>query len=169
MTPRSETTGDFRRYGAMRDSGASPEVVCRSAIADGHDPVTLIRLLRWVFQLSLVKAKEVRVRGEGLAGTLAEYQEKLVEPLRIALEAISEGETEPGESGRPEVSHESNMRTGSPSTTTRTRQNSSSRPFRMGTCASISAGPPVLETRKGGLESTASRTQSRSVRESGDL
>jgi hypothetical protein len=83
----------------MRDSGASPEVVCRSAIADGHDPVTLIRLLRWVFQLSLVKAKEVRVRGEGLAGTLAEYQEKLVEPLRIALEAISEGGTNPGERG----------------------------------------------------------------------
>jgi hypothetical protein len=58
MTPRSETTDDFIRYEAMRDSGASREVVCRSAIADGHDPVTLIYLLRLVFQLSLVEAKE---------------------------------------------------------------------------------------------------------------
>jgi hypothetical protein len=78
---------DFSHYEAMRDAGAQPVLVYQSAKADGFDPVTLIRLLRHVYQLSLVQAKEVSVIGDGLAETLAEYQERLIGPLEEALNA----------------------------------------------------------------------------------
>ena len=45
----------------------------RAARADGLDAITLIRLIRQVFGLSLVEAKEVKVLAEGLAPSLAAH------------------------------------------------------------------------------------------------
>jgi hypothetical protein len=78
---------DFSHYESMRDAGAEPVVVYQSAKLDGFDPVTLIRLLRHVFQLSLVQAKEVTIIGDGLAESLAEYQARLIGPLGEAFNA----------------------------------------------------------------------------------
>jgi hypothetical protein len=76
---------DFSRYEAMRDAGAEPVLVYRSAKADGLDPVTLIRLLRRVYHLSLVEAKEVSIIADDLAGSLTEYQETFIGPLEEVL------------------------------------------------------------------------------------
>lgn len=78
-------TDDFRRYEAMRDAGADPQAVYRSAKADGLDWVTRIRLIRRLFDLSLVEAKEVGVIADGLAASLEQYQERFIEPVQEAL------------------------------------------------------------------------------------
>ena len=76
---------DFSHYEAMRDAGTEPVLVYRSAKADGLDQVTLIRLLRRVYQLSLIHAKEVTIVGDDLAESLTKYQERLIGPLEEAL------------------------------------------------------------------------------------
>jgi hypothetical protein len=75
---------DFSKYESMRDKGTGPEEVYRTAKVDGFDPITLLRLLRKVFSLSLPRAKEVTVIAEGLANSLEEYQEKLSPGLEQA-------------------------------------------------------------------------------------
>ena len=90
---------DFCHYEAMRDAGAEPVLVYRSAKASGLDPVTLIRLLRRVYHLSLVQAKEVSIVADDLAESLTEHQERLVGPLEEALSA----DTVPTTGGKPEL------------------------------------------------------------------
>jgi hypothetical protein len=76
---------DFSQYERMRDAGVEPVQVYRCAKADGLDEVTLIRLLRRVYHLSLVQAKEVSVIADDLAQSLTEFQERLIGPLEEAL------------------------------------------------------------------------------------
>lgn len=68
---------DFRKYEQMRDDGLSATVVYTTAKADGADPIACIRILRNVFQFSLIEAKEAIVIAEQLGTSLAEYQGKL--------------------------------------------------------------------------------------------
>lgn len=85
---------DFSKYEGMRDRGADARNVYWAAKADGHDPITLIRLLRRVFSLSLTQAKEVEVIAEGWANSLEEHQERLIPALEQALaqaEEVSSG------------------------------------------------------------------------------
>lgn len=49
---------DFSEYEKMRDSGSSPKQVHEAGKADGLDPITLIRLLRKVFNLTYIDAKK---------------------------------------------------------------------------------------------------------------
>jgi hypothetical protein len=90
---------DFSRYEAMRDAGAEPALVYRCAKADGVDAVILIRLLRRVYHLSLVQAKEVSVIADDLAPSLTEFQETVIPPLEKALNT----DIGPDGSGKPEV------------------------------------------------------------------
>jgi hypothetical protein len=85
---------NFSKYESMRDKGASPKEVYRAAKADSLDPITVLRLLRRVFSLSLSQAKEVTVIAEGLANSLEEHQEKLLPGLEQAL-AHTEGSQSP--------------------------------------------------------------------------
>jgi hypothetical protein len=55
---------DFSSYEKMRDAGASPRQVHEVGKADGLDPITLIRLVRSVFSLSLADVKKVIGAGD---------------------------------------------------------------------------------------------------------
>jgi hypothetical protein len=72
---------DFSRYETMKAAGSSPEDLYREAVRSGVDPITRIRMIRTVCDLSLREAKEVLVRAEGLAESLDEHQAKLAENL----------------------------------------------------------------------------------------
>jgi hypothetical protein len=50
---------DFRKYSQMKDAGCSPGQVYSTAKADSLDEITVIGLLRRVFNLSLAEAKQV--------------------------------------------------------------------------------------------------------------
>ena len=56
---------DFSKYERLRDSGADPRQVHEAGKADGLDSITLIRLVRKVFNLSLAEAKKAIRVGEG--------------------------------------------------------------------------------------------------------
>jgi hypothetical protein len=56
---------DFSKYEKMRDSGSSPKQVHEAGKADGLDPITLIRLVRRVFDLSLGEVKRAIEAGDG--------------------------------------------------------------------------------------------------------
>ena len=56
---------DFSKYEKMRDSGSSPRQVHEAGKTDGLDPITLIRLIRKVFDLSLADVKRAIGAGEG--------------------------------------------------------------------------------------------------------
>jgi hypothetical protein len=73
---------DFSKYELMKASGSSAEQVWLEAVRDNVDKITRIRLIRAVFCLTLVGAKEVQVRAEGLAGSLEQHQEKFIEPVK---------------------------------------------------------------------------------------
>lgn len=55
---------DFSKYVGMKDSGNSPSSVVTVARRDGMDDITLLRMLRSVFGLSLVDAKKVAEGGD---------------------------------------------------------------------------------------------------------
>lgn len=57
---------EYSKYEKMRDEGASPKEVYLAAKADNYNPIELIKLLRRVFDLSLIQAKEITVVSEGL-------------------------------------------------------------------------------------------------------
>jgi hypothetical protein len=56
---------DFSRYERMKDAGSSPRQVHEAGKADGLDPITLIRLVRKVFDLSLADVKRAIGSGNG--------------------------------------------------------------------------------------------------------
>jgi hypothetical protein len=69
---------DFTKYEAMRDRGADRQEVYLAGKASGLDSITLTRLLRKVYGLSLAEAKDVQIRADGLAASLDAFQEGLV-------------------------------------------------------------------------------------------
>lgn len=80
---------NFGKYEQMRDSGAAPQDVYRTAKADGLDPITVLRLLRRVFSLSLAQAKEATIAADGLAASLNDYQEQWIPVVEQALSESS--------------------------------------------------------------------------------
>jgi hypothetical protein len=72
---------DFSKYELMKVSGSSAEQVWLEAVRDNLDMITRIRLIRTVFSLSFVDAKEVWVRAEGIADSLEQHQEKFIKPV----------------------------------------------------------------------------------------
>jgi ribosomal protein L7/L12 len=82
---------ELAKYRRMKASGGSASVVYRTAKDDGADEVTAIRMLRSVFSLSLVEAKEAILLSEPYGQGLSEQQKGLIEPIEEALKL--EGET----------------------------------------------------------------------------
>jgi hypothetical protein len=74
---------DFSRYQVMRDSGATPREVYLAAKQHRMDEITSIRMLRAIFSLSLIEAKQATI-----AEPLADQQTKLVPALNGALEDL---------------------------------------------------------------------------------
>jgi hypothetical protein len=72
---------DFSKYEKMRAAGATAEQVYLAAAKSGADFLYCIRLLRKLFGLSLVQAKEVIIVADGYAPSLSEYQERFLQPL----------------------------------------------------------------------------------------
>ena len=70
---------NFSKYMEMKENGASPHEVYYAAIKDMVDPITMYRLLRSVFHLSLIEAKEIIIVAEGEANSLLEHQDKIGE------------------------------------------------------------------------------------------
>jgi hypothetical protein len=72
---------DFTKYEKLRDAGANSKQAYLSAKADGCDQITLIRLVRKVFDLTLAQAKAVQLEAEGIAASLTDSQETFVPSL----------------------------------------------------------------------------------------
>ncbi|MBI1281909.1 MAG: WecB/TagA/CpsF family glycosyltransferase [Anaerolineaceae bacterium] len=80
---------EYSKYEKMRDAGASPKEVYLAAKADKFKYAELIKLLRRVFDLSLVQAKEITVVSEGWADSLEKYQERFIPTLETSLDMLS--------------------------------------------------------------------------------
>ena len=77
--------GDFSTYVAMRAKGMGAEDVFRQARHDRLDTVTCLRMVRQVFQLSLIEGKAVMIKADtGIS--LQEHEETLVPGLKQALQ-----------------------------------------------------------------------------------
>lgn len=76
---------EFQKYEDLKEGGASPEQVYRSAEADGMEWLTRLIMLQSVFGCSLIEAKEFSIIADGEATSLSEHQEKLAEGLEKAL------------------------------------------------------------------------------------
>jgi ribosomal protein L7/L12 len=76
---------DFREYELMKAAGIDAKMVFVYARKIGLEPFAQIRMLRSVFGLSLVEAKEVTVTADGASVSLSEHQEKLFPALKEAL------------------------------------------------------------------------------------
>lgn len=74
----------FAKYEKMRDAGADAPAVYEQALADGVDRIAVVRLLRAVFALDLVQAKEAISTAEG-ATSLSEHQEHLLPAIERAV------------------------------------------------------------------------------------
>jgi hypothetical protein len=72
---------EFSKYESLREQGASPKDVYLTAKADGCDAITLLRVLRRLFALSIPQAKEVALIADHSANSLDEFQQKLVPGL----------------------------------------------------------------------------------------
>jgi hypothetical protein len=73
---------DTAKYERMRDAGAGPTEVYHEAVRDGYQSFTAqVNILRQVFGLSLVEAKEAYIIAQGLADSLDEYQGRIADDL----------------------------------------------------------------------------------------
>jgi hypothetical protein len=80
---------DCSKYIVMRDHGVRAEEVFRQARQDGCDPVACLRIVRQVFNLSLIEGKAVMIKAD--TGTsLQEHEEKLIPGLKQALQETEE-------------------------------------------------------------------------------
>jgi hypothetical protein len=77
---------DFTKYQILKEQGISPKQAYQLAGKDGLDIPAGIRMLRKVFELSFLQAKEVSIIASGKAKSLNDYQEKLLPELEEILE-----------------------------------------------------------------------------------
>jgi hypothetical protein len=77
----------FSEYEKLRTAAVDAKVACRHAKHNGLDQFTQIRMLRTVFGLTLVEAKEVSLMADGTSISLSESQKKLLPSLKAALES----------------------------------------------------------------------------------
>jgi hypothetical protein len=68
---------NWHEYWHLKSQGYTPEQIYAQAQLDGVSFDGSIRLVRYLFDLDLVEAKEVMVRAKGWASRLAEHQENL--------------------------------------------------------------------------------------------
>lgn len=71
----------MEKYQEMVVAGSSAEAVYRAAAADGLGQIELIRLIRMLFDLDLIGAKEVVVRAKGTAPSLDALQARIADEL----------------------------------------------------------------------------------------
>jgi len=77
---------DFSQYEAAREAGRDPLGAYHAAKAAGLDPFARIRMLRAVYDLSLLAAKDISVRGD--TGQDADtHQATLLPGIEQALDA----------------------------------------------------------------------------------
>jgi len=74
------------KYLRMRNSGSSPEHIYLALKADGVGEIESIRILRELFQLSMMEAKEVIVTTDLPVDSLEVYQEKIYPTVKRAIE-----------------------------------------------------------------------------------
>jgi hypothetical protein len=79
---------ELHKYQQLHAAGATPIDIYRLAQQDGLGEIACIRLMRQLFQLSLVEAKEVIVRGTGLSSSLQAHQATLVPVLEEVLSPV---------------------------------------------------------------------------------
>jgi hypothetical protein len=82
---------EFKKYEALRDQGSSSLEVYRIAISDQVGRIGAFRLIRAVFNLDVVEAKDVVARAEG-SGSLGELQGELEKALHAELEEETSGQ-----------------------------------------------------------------------------
>lgn len=88
-------TEEFYLYVSMCLGGATPREVYLQAKTDGLGDISCVRLLRAVFSLSLIEAKEIVVTVSGRAKSLLEHQANLAPALWAALDILSAEEESP--------------------------------------------------------------------------
>jgi hypothetical protein len=81
---------DYAQFEAMRDAGCRPNEVSSAAIAGGLNFAENLQMLRAVFNLDLLDAKEVWIEASGCASSLNEYQERLVPQVEHAAAEVDE-------------------------------------------------------------------------------
>ena len=72
----------------MRDQGLGPKEISFAAINEGLDFVENLNMLRCVFNLDLVHAKEAWVQAKGFATSLDEYQENIIPEIEQVLSEL---------------------------------------------------------------------------------
>lgn len=77
---------DFSAYARLKIAGRSAEEAYAKAKKEGLDPFTCIRMLRSVYNLSLVEAKEVTVIVETKSSSLMEHEARLLPVIRKVLD-----------------------------------------------------------------------------------
>ena len=80
------------KYSKMRDEGRDAGEVYLAAKQDGYGFPACVKLLRWVFGLSLTEAKEVALVTDGKAKSLTQHQEGLLPDLTAALKQMQADE-----------------------------------------------------------------------------
>lgn len=85
---------DFTKYASLREKGSSAHQAYLNARNDGLDTGACIRMLRSVYEVSFVEAKEITVQADGLGTSLDNYQEKLVPGLKKILEESEEEDSQ---------------------------------------------------------------------------
>jgi hypothetical protein len=81
---------DITRYRESVQAGAAAEEVLVNVLSDGVGEVNAIRLVRELFSLDIIRAKELLVRVQGDAKTLSEHQVTLLPALQKALDAVED-------------------------------------------------------------------------------
>ena len=76
------------KYGKLKNEGYEENLIYKLMVEDNLGMIDRIRIIRKLFGISLIEAKELETIAYGKASTLEEEQEKLVEPLKTVLDSI---------------------------------------------------------------------------------
>lgn len=76
---------DITKYDSMKESGASPEDICRAMLEDELTWSECIRTLRQILALDLVGAKELIIVASGQAESLEQHQENIAKVIQSEL------------------------------------------------------------------------------------
>lgn len=74
----------------MKESGQDAEAIYKKMMIDGKGMIDRIRLIRDLFSLDLIQAKDLDARIALGEKSLESSQEKIVDPLTKALEQLEE-------------------------------------------------------------------------------
>jgi hypothetical protein len=81
---------DFLMFQKLKDGGATAQTCLFEAQNSGLNGFAQIRMLRCVFNLSLVEAKEIYTLAGSKVESLNEHQGGLLSPLKTAIETSEE-------------------------------------------------------------------------------